>query len=141
VRRLALIIALLLVPAAPAAASKVSRWDRVLRDHNVHRTSHKLTLRGLDVGRTTVSIRIHARATNPEPLVFPDPLYGATAWRWTGTRWQRIDDAEVRPAVVQELGPGRTVRLRLPHKRGPARVRVLVPVTADHAGRWVDVAR
>jgi hypothetical protein len=140
-RRLAAVLSLLLVPAAPAAASKASRWDRVLRDHHVERTSHRITVRALHVGRSTVSFRVHARASNAAPVVFPDPLYGATAWRWNGVRWSRIDDAEVRPAVVQQLEPGDSVRVRLPLARRPARIRVLVPVTADRAGRWVDVVR
>jgi hypothetical protein len=134
-----LVIAALLTLAPPAHASKASRWERVLREHGVQRTSHKITLRGLHVGRSTVSFRIHARATNADAVVFPDPLFGATAWRWNGRRWSRIDSAEVRPAVVQELAPGDSARVRLPLKRRPARIRVLVPVTADRAGRWLDV--
>ena len=139
-RRL-LCLLLVLLPAAPAHASKASRWERVLRDHHVHRTSHKITVRGLHVGRATVSFRVRARAGNAAAVVFPDPLYGATAWRWNGTRWRRIDTAEVRPAVVEQLEPGDSARVRLPLKRRPARIRVLVPVTADRAARWVDVVR
>jgi hypothetical protein len=29
--------------------------------------------------------------------------------------------------------------VRLPLNRRPARIRVLVPVTGDHAGAWTDV--
>ena len=141
-RRLAAALLLLsLAPAAPAGASKASRWDRVLRDHRVMRTSHRIEVRALNVGRRTVSFRVSARADNAAPVIFPDPLYGATAWRWDGARWTRIDSAEVRPAVVQQLAPGDSARVRLPLKRRPARIRVLVPVTADRAGRWVDVLR
>jgi hypothetical protein len=141
-RRLAAAALLLsLAPAAPARASKASRWDRVLRDHRVTRTSHRITVRALHPGRRTVSFRVSAPASNAAPVVFPDPLYGATAWRWDGARWSRIDKAEVRPAVVQQLAPGDSARVRLPLRRRPARIRVLVPVTADRAGRWVDVVR
>jgi hypothetical protein len=136
---IAVLLALALAP--PALASKASRWERVLRDHDIHRTSHKITVRGLRIGTATVSVRVHARATNAEPVVFPDPMFGATAWHWDGRRWSRIDSAEVRPAVVQELEPGHSARVRLPLKRRPGRIRVLLPVTADRSGRWVDVVR
>jgi hypothetical protein len=134
--------ALAITAVAPSAhASKASRWDRVLRDHHVTRDSHRIVVRPGHVGARTVSVRIAARASNPDPVVFPDPLFGATAWHWDGRRWRRIDSAEVRPAVVQQLEPGQRARVRLPLRRRPARIRVLVPVTADHAGAWVDVLR
>jgi hypothetical protein len=140
-RLAAIVLAALLIVAAPAQASRWTAWERVLRDHKVTRTSHRIAVKPGRVGARTVSVRITANAADADAVMFPDPLYGATAWRWTGARWSRIDSAEARPAVVQELAPGDSARVRLPLKRRAARIRVLVPVTEDRSGAWVDVVR
>jgi hypothetical protein len=140
-RLLLAMAALMLVLAAPADAARRSAWQRVLRDHNVRATAGGIIVRPGHFGRATVSVRLQARGSNDDPVLFPDTFYGATAWRWTGRRWRRADTARARPALVRELAPGRRVRVRLPVRRHPRRLRVLVPVTADHAGAWTDVIR
>jgi hypothetical protein len=140
--RLPLTVAvLLLVWVAPAQASSSSAWKRVLRAQDVSATAAGIGVRPGHIGRASVSVRIRARASNAEPVLFPDALYGATAWRWTGHRWRRLDTALVRPAVVKELAPGRHVRVRLPVRRPARRIRVLVRVATHHAGAWTDVIR
>src|SRR4051812_42193366 len=123
--RLLLALAALLVLAAPAHASRRSAWQRVLHDHDVRATAAGIVVRPGHIGRATVSVRIRARGSNDDPILFPDTLYGATAWRWTGRRWRRADTARVRPALVRELAPGRRVRVRLPVRRRPHLLRVL----------------
>src|SRR4051812_18984638 len=112
--RLALAIAALLLLAPPAHASRQSAWKRVLRAHDVRATAGGIVVRPGHMGRSAVSVRIRARSSNDGAVLFPDALYGATAWHWTGHRWRRADTALVRPAVVQELAPGRQARVRLP---------------------------
>ena len=142
-RRLtSLAVAVLVLGApAPALASKRTAWKRVLRSHHASAATSSIRVRAGHVGRRTVSVRIAAPAADPAPVLFPDPLFGATAWRWKDRRWTRIDAAEVRPSVVQQLDPGAHAFVRLPLRRRPARIRVLVPVTAERAGAWVDVTR
>ena len=138
---IALTAALLTAAPAPALASKASAWKRVLRTHRAAHATALITVRPGHVGPRTVSVHLAAPSANTASVTFPDPLYGATAWRWNGRRWRRIDSARVRPAMVQELAPGQRVRVRLPLERRARRIRVLVPVTADRAGAWADVRR
>jgi hypothetical protein len=140
-RSVAVALAALLISVAPAQASERTAWARVLRAHDITRTSHKITVRPGHVVSGRISVRVHVRSTVAHSVFFPDQLYGATAWRWTGSHWRRIDSALVRPALAQELAPGQTARVRLPLERRPARIRVLVPVTADQSGAWTDVVR
>jgi hypothetical protein len=143
VRRLTALLPILalLAFAAPAGASKASEWKRVMRDHQVRSASDRIVVRPRHIGRSTVSVLIVARRSQTEPVLFPDALYGATAWQYRRGRWRRIDSAVVRPAVVRELEPGERVRVRLPLERRPRRIRVLVPVPSDRQGDWVDVTR
>ena len=138
-RLVVILLAMLLLAAAPAEASKRSAWKRVLRTHDAAAPADGIVVTPGHLGRTAVTVHLRARRTNTDPVLFPDSLYGAIAWHWTGKRWRRVDAARVRPALVRELAPGESAKVELPLQRRLRRVRVLVPVRADHAGAWADV--
>lgn len=134
--RLALAVLASLVFAAPALAQgKEQRWKAVLAERDSEPGATAFTLTTGSLTDAKVVVRIRAR----EEIAFPDPLYGATAWKWTGRTWRRVDSAEVRPTEIVEMAPGERAKVVLPLTGTFKKVRVLFEPTPGPAGRWIDV--
>lgn len=84
-----------------------------------------------------LSVTIAVAKDADSTYTFGDGLFGAEAYTFAGTRWVRVDAAEIRTMVAPMLRPGERASVRLPVRAAPS-YRVLVK--AEGRAFW-DEAR
>lgn len=107
-------------------------WDDLLAEMGLTHQPELLKVR-IEGGAPELEVSLLSLAN--EELTFSDGLYGATAYTFTGERWERVDTAEIRTTIAPLLAPGEEATFRLPVKEADF-YRVLFP--AQGRAAWGD---